>query len=258
MAEKQLIDGAWYWVRFETGFKDEWTQAPAMYKSGGDAWYSFAFAGIPARKVEVLGKIDAPAPAEPAASATPAVCDSVHIDDFCKVATTAASAEAQAEPEHWVLEHNDPSREFDYTGVKAKAMDWIRIGLNPTPLYTAPQAEPVARDSAAWCEYVAGMVATYVGFKNGEEATDARIKAIAGIIERRLVFLLAPQATQPGADAMDAKRLDWILRQGDEFSCHVIQDAPGDGDYWVTGMKSSGQHKDPRAAIDAAMAAKEL
>ena len=72
MAEKQLIDGAWYWVRFETGFKDEWTQAPAMYKSGADAWYSFLFAGIPARRVEVLGKIDAPAPAEPAASATQA------------------------------------------------------------------------------------------------------------------------------------------------------------------------------------------
>jgi len=63
----------------------------------------------------------------------------------------------------------------------------------------------------------------------------------------------APQA-QP-ADALDTERLDWILRQGDEFSCYVIQDAPGDGDYWVTGMKSSGQHKDPRAAIDAAMAA---
>lgn len=57
------------------------------------------------------------------------------------------------------------------------------------------------------------------------------------------------------ADALDTERLDWILRQGDEFSCYVIQDAPGDGDYWVTGMKSSGQHKDPRAAIDAAMAA---
>ena len=205
MAEKQLIDGAWYWVRFETGFKDEWTQAPAMYKSGGDAWYSFAFAGIPARKVEVLGKIDAPAPAEPAASATPAVCDSVHIDDFGKVATPEAKAEVQAEPVIYVShEQLENFANPTHSGGHYLPVRRTPLGLLSYPLYTAPQA------------------------------------------------------TQPGVDARDAKRLDWILRQGDEFSCHVIQDAPGDGDYWVTGMKSSGQHKDPRAAIDAAMAAKEL
>jgi len=55
--------------------------------------------------------------------------------------------------------------------------------------------------------------------------------------------------------AEDAELLDWIFRQGDEFSYYVIQDAPGDGEYVVHGMGCSGQGKTPRAAIRAARAA---
>jgi hypothetical protein len=57
----------------------------------------------------------------------------------------------------------------------------------------------------------------------------------------------------------DAARLDWIVRQADEFACGMIVDAPGDGDYYIHGMGSTyGQGKTPRAAIDAARAAQEV
>ncbi|MEG0922006.1 MAG: hypothetical protein RSD57_12380 [Comamonas sp.] len=51
-----------------------------------------------------------------------------------------AMRSGEQEPQHWVLEHNDPSREFDYTGVKAKAEHWRQCGQHPTPLYTSPVA----------------------------------------------------------------------------------------------------------------------
>lgn len=51
----------------------------------------------------------------------------------------------------------------------------------------------------------------------------------------------------------DAERLDWIIRQADEFSCTVIVDAPGDGEYMVHGMDGWGQGKTAREAIDNAM-----
>jgi hypothetical protein len=51
----------------------------------------------------------------------------------------------------------------------------------------------------------------------------------------------------------DTARLDWIVRQSDEFSCSLIMDAPGDGEYIVHGMDGYGQGKTPREAIDNAM-----
>jgi hypothetical protein len=53
--------------------------------------------------------------------------------------------------------------------------------------------------------------------------------------------------------AADTARLDWIVRQADEFSCSMIVDAPGDGEYIVHGMDGYGQGKTPRDAIDNAM-----
>ena len=55
------------------------------------------------------------------------------------------------------------------------------------------------------------------------------------------------------AQAADTARLDWIIRQADEFSCALIMDAPGDGEYIVHGMDGYGQGKTPREAIDNAM-----
>ena len=63
------------------------------------------------------------------------------------------------------------------------------------------------------------------------------------------------KAEQAKDAAEDAELLDWIFRQGDEFSYYVIQDAPGDGEYVVHGMGCSGQGKTPRAAIRAAIIA---
>ena len=47
-------DGAWYWVEKEGWIGDPPTIAPALYKAQSDAWYSFAFSGIPTREVKVL------------------------------------------------------------------------------------------------------------------------------------------------------------------------------------------------------------
>lgn len=57
--------------------------------------------------------------------------------------------------------------------------------------------------------------------------------------------------------SQDAERLDWIIRQGDEFRCFVITDAPSDGEYaaWGDGMDAHGKGKTAREAIDAARAA---
>lgn len=52
----------------------------------------------------------------------------------------------------------------------------------------------------------------------------------------------------------DEMRLDWIARQGDEFSSGIIQDRPGDGDYYVLGCgNSQGQGRTFVEALDAAM-----
>ena len=82
--------------------------------------------------------------------------------------------------------------------------------------------------------------------------TDEQLTAFALGIEAAAQPLKAEQAKDA---AEDAELLDWIFRQGDEFSYYVIQDAPGDGEYVVHGMGCSGQGKTPRAAIRAARAA---
>ncbi len=68
-----------------------------------------------------------------------------------------------------------------------------------------------------------------------------------------------PEAAQPehapqDTEADDALLLDWIARQGDEFSLGILQDMPGDGDYFVHGMDGAGgQGKTFRDAIRDAM-----
>lgn len=48
----QLANGKWYWVRYEGMGKTY--EAPAMYRSEANAFYSVEFSGIPARQVLVL------------------------------------------------------------------------------------------------------------------------------------------------------------------------------------------------------------
>lgn len=84
---------------------------------------------------------------------------------------------------------------------------WLRDGFFPSDLQdvrwrgrAAPQQEP-SRDAKTWCSYVAGMIGCYL--KKPDES--AEVRAIAGIIERRLWALPAPQpAPAPLSD--DAER----------------------------------------------------
>lgn len=63
-------------------------------------------------------------------------------------------------------------------------------------LYTTPPAQPVASEpqqrDKVWCEYVAGLIGTYLG----EPVDSKRVAAISGIIERRLWALERP-ASEP-------------------------------------------------------------
>lgn len=54
MTAPTFEDSAWYWVEKEGWIGDPPTIAPALYKAQSDAWYSFAFSGIPTREVKVL------------------------------------------------------------------------------------------------------------------------------------------------------------------------------------------------------------
>jgi len=77
----------------------------------------------------------------------------------------------------------------------------------------------------------------------------------AGSISMPLVRLSDAQLLAAEVERLRAEvaRLDWIVRQADEFSCGLIVDAPGDGDYIVHGMDGYGQGKTAREAIDNAM-----
>lgn len=90
----------------------------------------------------------------------------------------------------------------------------------------------------------------------GGVAPSARDRCIRAANALHEVYTAQPLKAEQAKDAAeDAELLDWIFRQGDEFSYYVIQDAPGDGEYVVHGMGCSGQGKTPRAAIRAARAA---
>ncbi len=88
-----------------------------------------------------------------------------------------------------------------------------------------------------WPDWVNGM--------DGEHLTKGGAQAW-------LRHLFAMEKAQPDTDAADARRLDWIAQQGDEFTSDLTA-ASGDGSYYVSGLRSYGTGKTFRAAIDAAM-----
>lgn len=62
----------------------------------------------------------------------------------------------------------------------------------------APQGEPVAPNKARWCQYVAGMISGWLEMARPQIMSmgdEARTKAIAGLIERRLWAM--PKDTAP-------------------------------------------------------------
>lgn len=73
-----------------------------------------------------------------------------------------------------------------------------------TNMSTQQPAPAGATPDATWCAYVAGMICTYLK----EDADGAKAKAIAGIIERRLMFLaVTPQpapATQQAGEVSES------------------------------------------------------
>lgn len=105
-------------------------------------------------------------------------------------------------------------------------------------LATGGQAQAVTKDEATWCSYIAGMIGCYLK----EEDESPRVKAIAGIIERRLWALPAPQAQ---ADARDAALLDFIESHAEGV---IRLDAVPNYLYWG----KHWEHKTARAAIAAA------
>jgi hypothetical protein len=73
-------------------------------------------------------------------------------------------------------------------------------------------AKPVSHDKAKWCEYVAGMVFTWLEMQENLKEEDRCIKAIAGIIERRMWALLTthPAPSVPADVVRDAERYRFI------------------------------------------------
>jgi len=73
-------------------------------------------------------------------------------------------------------------------------------------------------------------------------------------LDRQLDGIQHSQAqAQPAQGLTDGDLLEWIGRQGDEFSVCILQDQPGDGDYYVSGAFHSGQGKTFREACIAAI-----
>ncbi|NIF85279.1 hypothetical protein F3J24_17345 [Comamonas sp. Tr-654] len=78
----------------------------------------------------------------------------------------------------------------------------------------AAGAAPVTQTEATWCEYIAGMIGCYL--KEPDESS--RVKAIAGIIERRLWALPSPKpmARAEKSDSFEA----WAKAEGGPFALH--------------------------------------
>lgn len=56
MSEQELEDGKWYLVSYDS-FGTVY-RAPAMFKKNVGCFYSYEFAGIPARHLEVVREIN--------------------------------------------------------------------------------------------------------------------------------------------------------------------------------------------------------
>lgn len=82
----------------------------------------------------------------------------------------------------------------------------------------------------------------------------ARYKSAAQLLRRVADELESLLSAASGEGIDDTKRLDWIARQGGyEFDFGILNDQPGDGDWFVHGMGGSGQGATFRDAIDAAI-----
>ena len=89
---------------------------------------------------------------------------------------------------------------------------------------------------------------------NGPMFDGASEYAVAGTYIACADELESLISASSGEGVDDTKRLDWIARQGGyEFDFGILNDQPGDGDWFVHGMGGSGQGATFRDAIDAAI-----
>lgn len=89
---------------------------------------------------------------------------------------------------------------YDCKGITTKGIHTLCTALLAMDAQLSAGRPDGTRDQKTWCSYVAGMIATYLR----KDADGAEATAIAGIIERRLMFLLptTPQPTQAQAGAV--------------------------------------------------------
>ena len=107
--------------------------------------------------------------------------------------------EESTDKQHQEAKRLDGEAETAYRAIESKLRALLATG---------GQAQAVTKDEATWCSYIAGMIGCYLK----EEDESPRVKAIAGIIERRLWALPSPQAQ---ADARDAEQYRLLLRGQD-------------------------------------------
>lgn len=101
-------------------------------------------------------------------------------------------------------------------------------------------------------ELIARMLETPAVFEDASRREQARLLREADNLEADARTVVLSAASGEGVD--DTKRLDWIARQGGyEFDFGILNDQPGDGDWFVHGMGGSGQGATFRDAIDAAI-----
>lgn len=102
-------------------------------------------------------------------------------------------------------------------------------------------------------ELIARMLETPAVFEDASRREQANLLREAENLEVDARSVVRTAASgEKGVD--DTKRLDWIARQGGyEFDFGILNDQPGDGDWFVHGMGGSGQGATFRDAIDAAI-----
>lgn len=101
-------------------------------------------------------------------------------------------------------------------------------------------------------ELIARMLETPAVFEDASRREQARLLREADNLEADARTVVRTASSGEGVD--DTKRLDWIARQGGyEFDFGILNDQPGDGDWFVHGMGGSGQGATFRDAIDDAI-----
>lgn len=225
--DRQYQDGSWHFVKYEGLFGV--CEAPAMYKAKCDAWYSFEFAGIPTRQLEVIGpcvpaSLPVGVPDEPLPHWEPCNpgCDpefngsrSRHCAELCHNAREALAAPT-VKAEQVQLADSRRNRvylagpmtgyaEFNFPAFNAEA-DRLRA----TGLEVVNPAEHGIVDGAEWCDYLRYDIAQLsrceaIHFLPGwQESKGARLEhSIAVSLGMRMSFADGAAPSLPAAGSAE-------------------------------------------------------